>query len=246
MEVYLYLLIFIFIFYLLKKDNQKITQENFKAINYNNLDRNKLINLDLPSIPKVILLENLPVCNRPIEYFYGFNQNYIWNDGEVVNIDILRQISRNYIIYDKKDRFHLRAIRFSKSNILDNGKSYLLQLELIHSGVKGLCNFDIIVPLEFSKDSQLNILNKNDIPEYSCCSKKYGKIVKQELKQLSDLLNKNKFRKFNINSKQHILVSEPIKISVDLGLDILEKLKSKNENEIKEESSWLEKDFMEI
>lgn len=243
MEIYLYLLVIIFILLLYFN---KSSMEYFTAINSYKMDLNKLKLFDFPDIPKIIELDNLPKCNIPIKYFYGYNQHYIWNDGEKVNIDILRQISRNYLIYNNETRFHLRAIRFEKSNILNNGKAYLLQIKLVHSGTSGLCDFGIIVPLEFSLTPELNILNKHDVPQYKCCSKKYGLVVKQELKQLSDILNKTIFKKYDINKTNHLLISQPIKISVDLGLDILDKLKSKGEDKISQESSWLEGNFMEI
>lgn len=243
MDIYLYFIFYLFIIILYFNDKNK---ENFIPISDKKLDNNKLNLFDFPKIPKVIELKDLTTCSTRIKYYYGYNQHYIWNDGKKVNIDILRQVSRNYLIYNNETKFHLRAIRFEESNILDNGKAYLLQLNLIHSGTTGLCDFSIIVPLEFSKTKELDILNKDDIPQFKCCGKKYGKVVKQELKQLSDILNKTSFKKFDINKTQHLLISKPVKISVDLGLDILEKLKSKNENKILLEDTWLDQDFMEI
>lgn len=243
MDNYIFLLFILFV--VLIYFNKNIF-ENFNSIVENKMDNFKLSHFENPNIPDVIELSNLPKCSVPIEYFYGFNQHYIWNDGEKVNIDILRQISRNYLIYNNENRFHLRAIRFEKSNILDNGKAYLLQLNLVHSGSKSLCDFGIIVPLEFSMNPELDILKKSQVPQFKCCGKKYGGTVKQELKQLSDILNKITFKKYDISKTNHLLISQPVKISVDLGLDILEKLKSKGESDIEAESSWLENDFMEI
>jgi len=243
MESYIFLLFILFVILIYFNKNNF---EKFNSIVENEMDNFKLSHFDTPEIPDVIELQNLSKCSVPIEYFYGYNQHYIWNDGKKVNIDILRQVSRNYLIYNNENRFHLRAIRFEKSNILDNGKSYLLQLNLVHSGTKSLCDFGIIVPLEFSLNPEIDILKKSQVPQFKCCGKKYGKIVKQELKQLSDILNETTFKKYNISETNHLLISKPVKISVDLGLDILNKLKSLGESEIESKSSWLENDFMEI
>lgn len=240
MEIYIYLLVIFFIYLLLSKS------ENFEPLNYNIMDGNKLGLMDIPNIPDVIELEKLPLCQNPIDYFYGYNQNYIWNNGKVVNIDMLRQISRNYLIFNNSDRFQLRALRFKKSNILNNGEAYLLHIELIHSGATGMCDFNIIIPLEFSMTPELKLLKKSDIPQYKCCGKTFGKVIKHDLKEVTEYLQNTEFKRYNINRKQHLLVSKPAKISVDLGLDILNKLKSKNENKISQKSSWLEKDFLEL
>lgn len=243
MEVVLYFLIVALIFLMTFTIKGK---EKFKPMTDLNLDQNKILNFDFPVIPKVIELEKLSNCSPKINYFYGYNQHYIWNDGSSVTIEILRQISRNYLIYNEDTRFHLRAIRFEKSNILDNGKAYLLQLTLVHSGTMGMCNFSIIVPLKFTENPEITIVKKSDVPQYKCCSKEFGKVVKEELGKLSSLLNQTTYKKYNINKRQHLLITRPINISVDLGLDILEKLKSKNESLIEDESSWLNQDFMEV
>lgn len=242
MDIYIYLLI-LFLIYILLQNNKS---ENFEPLNFNKMNGNKLGLMDIPNVPDVIELSELPKCQNPIEYFYGFNQNYIWNNGKVINIDMLRQVSRNYLIFNNSERFQLRAMRFKKSNILDNGKAYLLQIELIHSGAIGLCDFNIIIPLVFSMEPELKLFNKSSIPKYKCCGKTFGKVVKHDLKEITEYLSNTQFKRYNINSKQHLLVSSPAKISVDLGLDILNKLKSKNEHEITKKSSWLEKDFLEL
>lgn len=242
MEIYLYVLVIFFVILLFRTKNK----ERFESINNLDMDNNKVTNFDFPEMPELIELEQLSVCSQPVDTYLGFNQNYIVNNGEFVSIDMLRQISRNYVIFNKKDRFQVRSMRIGKSNILDNGKSYLLQVTFVTSGATGLCDFNIVVPLEFSKEPELKLLNKNDVPQYKCCSNKYGPVIKHDLKEVSKFLGKTTYRRFNLNSKQHLLVSLPAKISVDLGLDILEKLKSKGEDEISQKESWLEQDFLEM
>ena len=242
MEIYLYLLVLVFVILLLNKDNK----ENFESINNINMDNNKISHFDFPEMPDVIELEKLPLCSEPVDTYLGYNQNYLWNNGEFINVDMLRQVSRNYIIFNKKDRFQVRAMRIGKSNILDNGKSYLLQLTFVTSGSTGMCDFNIVVPLVFSKVPELKLLNKSDIPQYKCCGNKFGPVIKHDLTEINEFLGKTTYRRYNLNSKQHLLVSLPAKISVDLGLDILEKLKSKGEDDILEKASWLEQDFLEM
>lgn len=245
MNIFIYLLIILLIIILLSDKNE----ESFKSINLDTMNQNKLINFDFPEQPKIIELEKLPPCSEPIKYKLGLNQNYIWNNGEEIGMDILRSLSRNYLIYGNNKnnkRFNIRSLRISKSNILDDGKAYLLQLTLITSGENGLCDFKIVIPLEFSISTDLKLFNRDVIPQFKCCGRKYGSVIRQELEEISIFLNNANFKRYNLNSKKHLLVSDAAKISVELGLDILKKLNSEGENNILEKSSWLENDFMEL
>ena len=220
--------------------------EGFKSINNNDMDDNKLVNFDFPEIPKVIQLSNLKKCSPKLKFYYGYNQHYIWNNGDSVTIDVLRQNSRNYMFYNDT-KFHLRGISFERSNLLLDNKTYLLQINLIHSGTLGQCDFKLIIPLEFSNnESDIDFIQSYEIPKYKCCDKIYGKVIKHQLDKLSNLLNQSTYKKYDINNKHHLLFANPLKISSYLGLDIINKLNSKNEHNIKIEDSWLDKDFLEI
>ncbi|ADO67093.1 hypothetical protein crov060 [Cafeteria roenbergensis virus] len=240
MEKYIFLLVILFIGLLYFN---KTSMEHFTYIYDTFMDTHKISNFDFHTIPQVIELSKLSNWNEPLEYSYGYNQHYIWNDGDKINIDILRQ-NRNYISYNET-KFYLRAIRFEKSNILDRGKTYLLQLSLIHSNIVG-STIHIIIPLEFSPNYGLNIITKSDIPQFKCCGEKYGSVIKQELKQISDILNKTNYKKYHINNNNYLLISTPVKLNVNLGMDILSKLTSKYEHIIENKSSWLDNEFMEI
>lgn len=223
----------------------KNVSETFESINSNDMNTQKLGVLNLPNIPEIIIPEKLPDCTVPIDFKYGYNENYIWNDGESVNIDVLRQVSRNYLLYNNKDRFQLRAVRFTESNILDGDKGYLLQLVLVHSNPRGVCNFDIIIPLSFSKNNELHIITKDEIPQYKSGGKEFGNIVKQNLEEISEFLKKTRFRKYDINKNQHLLITDPMNFSVEIGMEILNKMKTR-EDELNNQETWLDKDFMEI
>jgi len=255
MELLLFIVVGVFILLLLKNEEkfsvmtplsiQSKIAEGIVPTNNDTMDTHKIGVLDFPNIPKVIKLDNLPDCTVPITFRYGYNQNYIWNNGDYVNIDILRQISRNYILYNNKDRFQLRAVRFSKCNILDNGNAYLLQMFLVHSSPLAQCNFDIVIPLKFTRNNTLQLVTKDQVPQYEGGGKTFGGIVKSELGVISNFLTNTKFKKYDINKKQHIMVSKPMEIDVELGMDILNKLEP-TANKILNEESWLENDFMEI
>ena len=248
MELYLYLLVILFIIILSLNSKSKENFESIESIDSLKMDENKLINFDFPEVPSVIELSKLAECDEKIEYNLGLNNNYIWNNGQEIGIDILRSLSRNYLIHgnENKKRFNIRSLRIGKSNILDNGKAYLLQMTLITSGESGMCDFKIIIPFEFSLEADLKLFNKKDVPQFKCCGRKYGRVLKQELGEISDFLNKSAFRRYNINKTKHLIISEPAKINVDLGLDMIEKLKSEGEADILEKSSWLENDFLEL
>lgn len=246
MEVYLYLLVILFIIILSIENFNNKKKEKFESIESLKMNENKLSNFDFPEIPQVIELQKLEECSEIIDYKLGYNQNYIWNNGKEIGFDILRSLSRNYLIHGKTKRFNIRSIRIGKCNILDKNKSYLLQITLITSDESGLCNFKIVIPIEFSIEDDIKLFNKTEIPQFKCCGKKYGKVLKKELGKISDFLNNTTFKRYNINKKKHLIISQPAKISVDLGLDIINKLKSKGESEILKKSSWLEIGFLEL
>lgn len=226
----------------------KNSKESFKAINYHNLDRNKIGVLDFPEIPKYINLSKLTNCQDiNIKFNYGYNLNYIWNNGKYIGVDILRQ-SRNHLVYNGKP-FQLRVVQIGKSNLIDGDKSYLLQLELLHSDFYRPCNFKIVIPIELTPEkSDIELFNLKDILQYKCCDKNYGRTIENNFYNLANLINQSRFKKYDLSTKQHLIFTVPLKVSITYGMSIINKLNSKYEHKIvnKSKYNWLDYELMDL
>lgn len=221
--------------------------ENFDSImEQNHMVHNSLKHFKSPEFPKVLEISNLPKCTYSMRYFYGKNVNYIWNNGKFVNIPILRQTTRNYIIYEDR-KYKLTDIRFSPSVLTMKNKPHLLQIAFIHSDPTAKCEIHIIVPLIFSKTNnvkELEFLNKNDIPQYRGGTRDFGKVLNLQLQDIGQHLEKQTFYKYELLKNYTWLITEPKNINIELGLRLDESLKVKYRDRIlNQETNFLDDDY---
>jgi len=223
------------------------TKEYFESIMANShMNENSLKHFKSPEIPKVLEISTLPKCSYSMKYFYGKNVNYIWNNGEYVNIPILRQTTRNYLIYQDK-KYKLTDIRIGSSVITMKNKPHLLQINFIHSNPTATCDLHIIVPLVLTKDNiskEIEFIPKEEIPQYRGGTRDFGRVLNIDLKNIGMLLEKQTFYKYDLLKNYNWLICEPMNMEPELGLRFIESLKVKYEENIKQqETNFLEDDY---
>jgi hypothetical protein len=238
--IYLYIIIIVLI--LLKQVNlleRFFGIERFESINSNSLVNNSVSNINSPNFPKYLELKNLSRCSSPLRFFYGLNKNYLWNDGRKINMEVLRQESRNFVVY-RDEKYKLRDLFYKSSNLLLNGKPVHFQLNLYHSNINGDCDMEIIIPLIMSKNNivrDVELLEKRRIPEYRGESKKFGSVNMIDLSVIGNLLKKSEYYKYNLSDKYHWLITDPVNISLDYGVSLDRALRDKYSERILNESS---------
>jgi len=223
------------------------TKEYFDSIMKDtHMTHNSLKYFKAPMFPDVLEISKLRKCSYAMRYFYGKNINYIWTNGKYINIPILRQITRNYLIYQDK-KYKLTDIRLEPSVLTMNNKPYLLQVRFLHTNPIATCDLHIIIPLNLTKNKnikELEFIPKEDIPQYRGGTRDFSKVVNIQLKDIGSLLEKQHFYKYDLLENYNWLITDPMNINSTIGLKILASLKVKHDQKIKNtNTNFLESDY---
>jgi len=225
-------------------------KEPFKALNADTHMENSNVNLfKAPEPPGYLVLDKLPECTYSLKFFYGKNKNYLWNNGKYINMEVLRQDTRNYLIF-QDDKYKLRDIRLQVASIIAGGKPSHFQLNLVHSNTTATCDLEIIIPIIISREDnvrELEFLKEDEVPQFMGGGREFSQVVEVDMKDIGNLLEKQRFYKYDLLKNYNWLITKPMNININLGLKIDEALKSMFEQKIldKEDESLLkvEADF---
>jgi hypothetical protein len=210
-------------------------KENFQALNSeSHMINSSLDHFKAPEPPGYLEIDKLPECTYSLKFFYGKNKNYIWNNGKFINMEVLRQDTRNYLIF-QDEKYKLRDIRLQIASIIANGKPSHFQLNLVHSNTTATCDLEIIIPIIISREDnvkELEFLTEEQVPQFLGGGREFSNVIEVNMKDIGSLLEKQKFYKYDLLKNYNWLITKPMNININLGLRIDEALKSMFEQKI--------------
>lgn len=227
----LLILVLIYSIFNYKKFSNNFNKELLQNTNYSSL-RN------IPKIVNSIKIEifNLPIIRPEFNFRFKCNTNILFNDGREVYQNSERHF-KNKVLIDGY-LFRLSKISFTKSIFSWKGQAIGLELRIKNITADHRKVIEFIIPLSLVdvrfnnvlKTEELNAINtlisrSDQIPGFICCQPTFGKIIKFDLYNLANLLNKQEFfYKYDMDDNYIFYITNPIQFDREIGLNIINKL----------------------